>query len=100
MKHTKKLFTLLMAVCMAAILSISACAANEGTPAESPVISPRSVEIEDNIRASNGTYTSTTFQCPSANGNTLRIFYRDESGNAANVVLQKQGYLRANQLDL
>ena len=92
MKHTKKLFTLLLAVCMAAALPVSACVANEDTPAESPIISPRSVEIEDNIRASNGTYTSSAFTCPSTNGNTLRIFYRDESGNAANVVLQKQGF--------
>ena len=71
---------------------VSACAANEDTPAESPIISPRLVEIEDNIRASNGTYTSSAFTCPSTNGNTLRIFYRDESGNAAKVVLQKQGF--------
>ena len=43
------------------------------------------------MRASNGTYQTSDFICLSQNGNTLRIFYRDESGNDARVILQEKG---------
>lgn len=47
--------------------------------------------VEDEMRASNGTYQTSDFICLSQNGNTLRIFYRDESGNDARVILQEKG---------
>lgn len=81
----------LAGVCL--LLLITACAASEGTPAESPVISPCAVavEVDSNIFDEAGDYRTLEFACASSNGSTLRIFYRNESDHECTVTLFKYG---------
>lgn len=92
MKHIKRLSALLLAVCMAASLSVSACVADKGTPAESSIISPRAVEVNEPVFSKNGDYQTIDFACASSNGSTLRVFYRNESDHECTVTLYEYGF--------
>lgn len=74
------------------LLLATACAANEGTPAESPVISPRAVEVDETVFNAKGDYETMDFSCAASNGSTLRVFYRNESDHECTVTLYKYGF--------
>lgn len=92
----KKTFCMILSLLMLFSLSTAAIAAScASSPfAVSPIMQPLAVVYEDDdIRTSQGTYQTQPFTCVSGNGNSLRYWFKNNSGAACTVQLYKKTIL-------
>ena len=96
MKMSKKLLAVLSAGAIMTSMAVPAFAATEEAPITilssneiSRSVAPRAVVYDQTFSVSDSVYESSAFSCPSGNGTTLRIFFRNDSNSSCKVILKR-----------